>query len=253
LLGASTPAVAQRASDPPGLFDDRWQVGGLVYVSPAYEGGKSYQVIGFPFVAPAGFGDDGVVQIKGVDDLRLRLFQASGFEFGPLAGYRFGRDESDAARLIGMGDIDGGLVLGAFATYRMGPLAASLSYHHQATGDDTGGLVRFALEHVHRVSPTVKITAKVGTNYAFDDYMESFFGVTPAQNISSGLPVFGASADFKDVHAGLTANIDLNDRWSLILIGGYARLIGDAADSPVIETENQFYGGLALSYKFNTR
>ena len=30
----------------------------------------------------------------------------------------------------------------------------------------------------------------------------------------------------------------------------YSRLIGDAADSPVIENENQFYGGTALFYKF---
>ncbi len=45
--------------------------------------------------------------------------------------------------------------------------------------------------------------------------------------------------------------IDLNDRWTLMLIGRYAHLIGDAADSPIVETENQFYGGAALSYKFS--
>lgn len=38
-----------------------------------------------------------------------------------------------------------------------------------------------------------------------------------------------------------------------MLMGRYARLIGDAADSPVIETENQLYGGVGLSYKFSTR
>ena len=36
-----------------------------------------------------------------------------------------------------------------------------------------------------------------------------------------------------------------------MLIGRYARLIGDAADSPIVESENQFYGGAALSYKFS--
>ncbi len=51
----------------------------------------------------------------------------------------------------------------------------------------------------------------------------------------------------------MTASLDLNDRWSLMLMGRYSRLIGDAADSPVIETENQFYGGLGLSYKFDLR
>jgi outer membrane scaffolding protein for murein synthesis (MipA/OmpV family) len=222
---------------------------------PSYEGGKGHSVIGFPFVAPAGLDDAGFVQIRGIDDIRFRLFQNSGFEFGPLVGYRFSRDEDDAARLDGLGDVDGGLVAGAFAAYRAGPFAASVSYHHQATGDETGGLIRFGLEHVNRVSPRVKVTTSLGTNYATEDYMAAFFGVTGAQSVSTGgaLVPYDASAGFKDVYAGITASIDLTDRWSLMLMGRYARLIGDAADSPVIETENQLYGGVGLSYKFSTR
>jgi MipA family protein len=248
---AAVPAAAQSGSDLFGLLGDRWQVGGLVYVSPKFEGAKSYQVTGFPFVAPAGFGDNGIVQIKGADDVRFRVLQFSNFELGPLAGYRFGRDEEDSARLIGTGDIDGGLVLGAFATYRTGPLAFSVSYHHQATGDETGGLVRFGAEAVTRLSPTVKLTTSVGTNYATDDYMTSFFGVNALQSKASGLPVYSPSAGFKDVYIGATAAVDLSDRWTLLLIGRYAHLIGDAADSPIVETESQFYGGAALSYKFS--
>lgn len=252
MLAAPGPATAQ-GYDPFGIFGNQWQVGGLVYVSPKFEGANSYRAIGFPFVAPAGLGESTVVQIKGADDVRLRLFQLSGFEFGPLAGYRFSRDEDDAARLQGLGDVDGGLVLGGFATYRTGPFAFSVSYHHQATGDDTGGLVRFGAEHVGRLAPNVKLTTSIGTNYALDDYMTSFFGVTAAQSAASaaGLPVYLPSAGFKDVYVGANAAIDLNDRWTLMLIGRYARLIGDAADSPIVESENQFYGGAALSYKFS--
>jgi outer membrane protein len=252
-LAGVAPAEANGPSDPFGLSSNQWQAGGFVYIMPNYEGGKGHSVIAFPFAAPVGLGDSGFVQIKGIDDVRFRLFQNGGFEFGPLIGYRFGRDEDDAGRLTGMGDVDGGLVAGAFAAYRAGPFAASISYHHQATGDETGGLVRFGLEHVQMMSPRVKITTSLGTNYATEDYMASFFGVTAAQSVSSGLAQYDASAGFKDVYAGITANIDLTDRWSLMLMGRYARLIGDAADSPVIETENQFYGGVGLSYKFSTR
>ena len=253
VLAGSVPAEAHGPSDPLGLHANQWQVGGFVYISPTYEGGKSYDVIGLPFIAPAGLGEGGALQIKGIDDVRLRLFQTGAFEFGPLAGYRFSRDEDDAARLNGMGDIDGGLVAGAFATYRAGPFATSLSYHHQATGDETGGLIRFGLEHFHRLSPRMKVTTSLGTNYATEDYMAAFFGVTGAQSVASGLDAYDASAGFKDVYAGVTASIDLSDRWSLLLMGRYARLIGDAADSPVIETENQLYGGVGLSYKFSGR
>jgi MipA family protein len=251
VLAAPGPAVAQ-SYDPFGIFGNQWQVGGLVYVSPKFEGANSYRAIGFPFVAPAGLGEGGgFVQIKGADDVRFRVFQFAGFEIGPVAGYRFGRDEDDAARLQGLGDIDGGLVLGGFVTYRTGPFAFSVSYHHQATGDDTGGLIRFGAEHVGRLAPNVKLTTSIGANYATDDYMTSFFGVTAAQANTSALPIYSPSAGFKDVYVGANAAIDLNDRWTLMLIGRYARLIGDAADSPIVETENQFYGGAALSYKFS--
>lgn len=247
------PAVAQGSPDPFGIFGDRWQVGGLVYVSPVFEGAKSYKAIGFPFVAPAGLGDAGVVQVRGLDDVRFRLFQFSGFEFGPLAGYRLGRDEDDASRLNGLGDIDGGFVAGGFATYRSGPFSISASYHHQATGDETGGLVRFGAEHKSRPFAGWTVTSSIGTNYALEEYMTSFFGVSAAQSGTSGLPEFRPSAGFKDIHAGVTAAVDLNDRWTLMLIGRYAHLLGDAADSPIVETDNQFYGGLALSYKFDLR
>src|SRR5262249_20154753 len=154
--------------------------------------------------APAGIGGEGFLQVKGIDDVRLRLFQGGGFEFGPLAGYRFGRDGDDVSNVHGLDDIDGGLVLGGFATYRTGPLAFSVSYHHQVTGDDTGGLVRFGVEHTSRLSPTVKLTTGIGANYATQEYMDAFFAVPGT---------FAPNAGFKDVYVGATASIDLSDRW----------------------------------------
>ena len=240
--------MAQSSSDPFGVFSDRWQAGGLVYVSPRFEGARSYQVTAFPFVVPAGLDGTGIIQIKGADDVRFRLLQFGAFEVGPLAGYRFARDEEDSAPGLGL---DGGLVLGGFATYRSGPFAFSVSYHHQATGDDTGGLVRFGGELVSRPAAGFKLTTSIGTNYATDDYMTAVFGVNGAQSVLSGLPVYRPDAGFKDVYIGATAEIDLSDRWTLMLIGRYARLIGDAADSPIVETENQLYGGVAVTYKFS--
>ncbi len=254
-LIATTPARAQERSDLFGFAGTPWQIGGFVFVTPKFEGSKSYDVLGFPFVAPAGFGQEGSwVDIRGADDVRFRLIQTNGLEAGPLVGYRFGREQDDAARLRGLGDIDGGLVLGAYAGYRVGPWFFSASYHQQVTGDeDTGGLVRLAIDHTWRLNPQTKLVASVGTAYASSDYMQTYFGVSAAQAATSlaGLPQYNPSAGFKDVSVGATATIELDPRWTLYLTGRYARLIGDAADSPVIETENTFFAGAGLSYKFN--
>ncbi|RTL72616.1 MAG: MipA/OmpV family protein [Hyphomicrobiales bacterium] len=241
-------AQAQYASD--GGFGNTWQIGAGVVVVPKFEGAKTYQAVPFPFIAPSGLNQGtGFVQVRGLDDFRLRFFKSNGFEAGLVTGYRLGRDSSDSSKLAGFNDINGGLVLGGYAGYRAGPLFFSASYHHQVTGDDTGGVVRLLAEHTSRLDRSTTLTATVATNIASKDYMQTYFGVTPAQ--AGLLPVYSASAGFKDVSASLTAAVELDPKWTLYMTGKYTRLVGDAADSPVIDTPNQFFAGAGLTYKFD--
>jgi outer membrane protein len=58
---------------------------------------------------------------------------------------------------------------------------------------------------------------------------------------------------FKDV--GLTLDLDysLTQNWGLTGRLGYKRILGDAADSPLVENRgsaDQFTSGLFLSYRF---
>lgn len=227
------------------------QAGGIAIVKPKFEGSKDYEVVGAPIVGPAGGDGNGVVQFKGIDDLRFRLLDHAGFEAGPLVGYRFGRDEDDADRLDGLGDVDGGLVAGGFVAFRMGLLKPFLSYHHQVTGDDTGGLARLGVEARLPMFERFKVVATGGVTWADDDYMQSYFGVTAAQNAASGLAVFDAEAGVKDVFLGLAADVPIAERWSLKLSGRYTHLLGDAADSPIVETESQWQGGIGVTYRFS--
>lgn len=225
------------------------QVGGMAIVRPKYEGSKDYEVTGIPLIAPSGM-NSGFVQFKGLDDLRFRILNSGGFEAGPVVGYRFGRDQDDATRLLGLGDVDGGLVVGGFVAYRMGPISPFITYNHQVTGDETGGLARAGLEVKHEFGPGLKATITGGTTWADDDYMESYFGITALQSANSGLARFDADSGFKDVFIGASADIPLGEQWTLKIMGRYAHLLGDAADSPVVETESQWTGGLGLTYRF---
>lgn len=230
-----------------------FQVGGMVFVAPKFEGSKDYEVMGVPFIAPAGRDGDGMVQFRGPDDLRFRLLRFGGFEAGPLAGWRFGRDEEDADRLEGLGDVDGGVVVGGFAAYKIGNFKPFVSYHHQVSGDATGGLTRFGLEAQTLFARAVVITGTVGATYADSEFMESYFSVTDAQRAASvaGLDAFDAGSGIKDVYFGLSGDVPLNDVWTLKVTGRYSRLTGDAADSPIIESEDQLFGGLGVTYRFS--
>lgn len=246
VMAAAAPAIAEPLE---------LQVGGAVTVSPKYEGSKEYEVRGFPIVAPAATAgaDDGLVQFRGVDDIRLRALRFNGFEAGPLAGYRFTRDEDDADRLEGLGDVDGGLVIGAYAAYNLGGIKPFVSYHYGVTGDDTGGLLRFGAETKVPLALGISVTAVAGATYADSDYMESYFGVSGIQSFNSvaNLGVYETDAGIKDVYLGLSTDIPLTDVWSLKIGGRYSHLVGDASDSPIVETDSQFSALLGLTYKFS--
>ncbi len=239
---AAAPSVSAQSLD--------LQVGGAAVIAPKYEGSKEYEVRGFPIIAPASGESSGFVQFRGIDDLRFRVFEHSGFEAGPLAGYRFGRDEDDAARLAGLGDVDGGVVVGGYAAYNFGSLKPFLSYHHQVTGDDAGAVLRAGAETRFSLTPSIMVTAVAGASYADDDYMQSYFSVTAAQAFASGLSAFDADGGFKDVYLSLGTDIPLSELWSMKLGVKYTHLIGDASDSPIVETDSQLSGLLGFTYRF---
>ncbi len=234
-----------------GWVPTEWEAGGMVLTAPTYEGSRKQRVIGVPLLFPSGTEGGGRVQFKGPEDVRFKLLSLYGFQVGPVAGWRFGREEDDGVRLRGLGDVDGGLVLGAYAAYSAGVLTAYASYGHQATGDETGGQLRFGLEAQALNTRSLTVTALVGATWADDDYMGAFFGVTPGQSVRSGLAAYRAEAGIKDVHVGFSATMPLADRWSLRLMGRYSHLVGDVADSPVVEREGQWSGGLGLTYRFS--
>lgn len=250
ICAAAAMAIATALATPAAAGDV--DAGGMVIVKPKYEGARDYEVTGAPIVAPAGAGS-GMVSFRGVDDLRFRLLDLYGFEAGPLLGYRFGRDEDDAARLGGLGDVDGGLVVGGYAGYRMGALMPFVSYHHQVTGDDTGAVARMGVEAVLPLRGTLDVNVVAGATWADGDYMGSFFGISAAQAMTStaGLTAYDAGSGFKDFFVGASTTVPLSERWSLKLMGRYAHLIGDAADSPIVESDSQWTGGLGLTYRFS--
>lgn len=269
LMAASVaPAAlaADAASDAP-VYDDsvfsegRWgvSVGAFVGFQPAYEGSDEFRFVGYPLIIPKYYGDNydatapSRVDFRGVDDIRVALLRFGGLDIGPLAGYNFGRDQDLAARLGGLGDIDGGLTVGGFVKYRFEPFYADFAYNTQVTGDtDTGYTLRFGAGMERPVTEKLTFSAYVGGTYASEEYMDAYFSVTPVQSAAStaGLGVFDASAGFKDVGLDLGLDYRLTQRVTLKTKAGYSRLLDDAANSPVTASRNQFSGGVGLTYTF---
>ncbi len=260
---ATVPAIAAdqiTPADADSVFSEgRWgiTVGGFAGFQPNYEGSDEYRFVGYPLIIPKYYGDNydplaaPRVTFKGIDDVRIAALRFGNFDLGPVVGYNFGRDEDDADRLDGLGDIDGGMNVGAFAALRLEPFFIDAAWIRQVTGDDdVGHTVRLGAGWEDQLTERLTGRAYLSTSYASGEYMDAYFSVTPAQAASSGLSAYDASAGFKNVSFEIGADYKLTERWAVTSKLGYSHLLGDAADSPVTASESQFSGGIGLTYTF---
>jgi len=258
-LIAAASLIAPSASAAP----ESVTLGAAAIIKPKYEGSNEHEVIPIPIIIPKfteNPNDDSAVtevrkrvKFRGLDDIRIRVLGGERFQVGAVTGYITKRDQDDGDLLRGLGDIDGGLVLGAYSAFTLGAFTLDAAILEKVTGDDAGPEYRFGIETSHQVTDRVRLGVRVGTTLASDDYMQTYFGVTAAQSARSraGLPVYTPDGGIKDVFVAVGSSVDLNDRWLLKAGARYGRLLGDAADSPVIETKDQVSGTIGLGYRFS--
>ena len=122
--------------------DLEFQAGGIGVITPKYEGSKSYEEIGLPFIFPGGKDGDDDLSFVDIDSVQYRLVKSGPVEAGPLAGVWLGRSDSDGAKLAGLGDIDAGLVVGTIT------IAAPKPDARERTGFERAGLHQAVLHAV---------------------------------------------------------------------------------------------------------
>lgn len=173
---------------------------------------------------------------------------------GPSVAPSAARDQDDDGDLRGLGDVDTGVMAGGFVDARLGPITLGIDAAQEVADGHEGAVVGLSLGTRLRLNEKLSFTPAVSTTWASDDYMQSFFGVTAAQAVTSNYTTFDASAGFKDVGAQAALQYGLSDKWSLTWSVSYARLIGDAADSPIVRgpggTRDQIIGRIGVARGF---
>ena len=217
-------------------------------VRPDYEGSDDYEFAWAPDIKIS-WRDIIVLQGR---SLRA-IYRNGGLKVGPLIALESGRDDGDNNALRGLGDIDTGLSGGAFLTYEViDRVTLETEFRKEFAGGHGGALWDFGVGlRLPFEKPLIKGYA--GATYASDDYMSEFFGVNAVQSANSGLPVFGADAGIKSVTLSLSSGFDIDETWVIGARIIYSRLVGDAADSPIVDqrgSENQITLGVGLSAQF---
>ena len=94
------------------------------------------------------------------------------------------------------------------------------------------------------------VIPSVSSTWADDNYMQTFFGVTPLQSARSGLPVFNAEAGIKDVTVGLNVIYLFDHHWFLMTNTGVKQLLDDAPDSPITHESTSPVFSSVVGYRF---
>lgn len=226
-----------------------WRVtaGAGVGVLPDYVGADSYRALPLPFV-DARKGRFFASVLEGVG---WEVFRSEHWRVAPAVSYAGGRDDEGA--LSDFDQVDGGAMAGILITWRDGPWVVDADLGAPVSGDLEGWRARGNLLYRSPVGERWSFAAGPGVSWASEDWNEVLFQVSPEDSARSGIATYQPDGDYLDAHFSGRLSYRLSHRWSVSLMARYTRLLGDAADSPIVDDEgdaHQWFGGALVSYRF---
>lgn len=233
-----------------------WQVtlGAGVMSRPEYPGSDSQETRALPLlnVRYKRFFLGGAPGSGSPGGLGMYLYEDETWSLGAVASRDVTepREESDDARLRGLGDIDPTTRAGLFANYRVGWLSLSASAFSDVGGNEQGTVANFDAKATYRPLPRLQLSAGPGVTWANEEYMRTFFGISPEQADRSAFAPYEVSSGISLVRFSFGAQYQLTRHWGLGANVTAARLQGDASDSPIVEDENQNSYALFFMYRF---
>jgi outer membrane scaffolding protein for murein synthesis (MipA/OmpV family) len=221
-------------------------------VAPDYEGSQDYRPI--PVIAGKLGYNAFYVEARG-PELRANVMPKLlpfGFDFGPALGYRFGRDDVENNRVDRLRDIDGSVEAGAFAKVYTGGLMQQgdeLAFEVEGltgVGDKrTGTTIKFGPSYSFSPLEDVRLGFHASATWADDRYNETYFGVDANDALRSGLSTYDAKGGIKDVGLSMDVTYMWTESWGLTGMVGVTQLVGDAADSPIVDDAGSATQGIA--------
>jgi MipA family protein len=172
-------------------------------------------------------------------------------DYGVRLTADLGRKESRSSALRGLGDVDVRPEIGIFYNYSLSPSLALTSSLRYGSGKDHNGLVvDVGAAYSMVLAPQWRLGLGVSATVVNAKYMQSYFGVTPAQSATSGYAPYTADAGVRDVRASAALTYSVTPRVAITTALSVSSLQGDAKDSPVTRKRSTATGIVSVSYAF---
>lgn len=265
----ATPGLAQ--DDPPtSAGGDSVTIGGGAIYTTDYEGSDDYRWTGLPAAigSVGGFNFQLIGNRASVDLIPDGGGVGWDFQAGPIGVVNFNRTSTksiDDTRIRALGKIDTGIELGGYVgigrvgviTSDYDRLSVSLSYRHDINNAHDSGIWSPSVSYMTPLSRKALVTVFASAERVENGYADTYFSVTPAGTVTSGLPTYDADGGWKSWTVGVAGAVSLTGDLThgLKLVSGvtYKRLTNDFADSPIVSIagdRDQWVAGAGLAFTF---
>jgi MipA family protein len=183
--------------------------------------------------------------------LRVELAQGERLRAGLGLRLDSGRRESDSPELRGLGDVRRTVRLRLSVSYRLDEgwrLRSVNTTDALGRGGGTEGELQVVRDIV--LGPRLALQGRFSLGWGDRRHLQAYFGIDPEQAARSGYPVTALSAGLRDVSLSAGWRQGVGPRWAVFGGAALTRLIGDAADSPLVRERLGWNLHAGLVYRF---
>jgi MipA family protein len=237
-------------------FADGYDItaGAGIALTPRYLGDNEYHFVPVPLLnvtTPSG------IYVDTTRGIGYKLTLPHNFYIDATLNYAIGRKDSNQAfgsgsdTLRGMGDVPNALFATITAGYRFANMGSiSLAADTPLSNRSIGDAWRAAFEAPVFMSGSDVLTAKSVVHFGSQKYNQTMWGVNASQSANSGFRQYSPGGGFDTVDFGLTWVHQFDRRWSVSTSGQLTRLVGDAADSPIVKRRVSANVATIVGYTF---
>lgn len=225
-----------------------YSIGAGTALIPEFEGADNYRIL--PIINfSANWMDGKYIRVNGLNT-EFNVLANRKWNFGPVIIAKINRDNSVSNREVALlPELDLAIGTGFFGRYNIKNFDVKISYSHDITGVNNGGLGNIEIGYTYRNKKVIYRTL-ANTSFATANYLNTYFGID--ENIVSTLPSYELESGFKDVGFSTSLVYLFNKKWMLGTAIRYNILIGDVSKSPIVKSGNQhqIITALFAAYRF---
>jgi outer membrane protein len=191
------------------------------------------------------------------DGLDIALIDGGNYQAGPVGQFVWSqREKASSLGVQRLGNVPWAGEVGIFAQYWWVPWLRTRTELRQGFHGHHGIVSDIMTDAVVPVSPQWTLSGGPRVTLATTPALNPYFGVTSAQSVISGLPIYDAKGGLRSYGAGTQARYLWTPQWATHVFLEYERLSGDVAGSPIVTqrgSPDQITIGFGVTHSFDIK